>query len=805
MGLRNSIRRTFGGWILAAGTVAPALFHASPVAAQSTQMRFDIPAGDLGSALSALAARANIQLVLDPALTQGKTTRGLQGNYSVDEAIASLLAGSGLERVVNESGVNTLRATSSAAATLSRIVVEGEEDEEPGIRAETQEGATKMALSIRETPQAISVITRESIELRQSLDISSAIELSAGVAATGKAFAGNNPRTGEDFYLRGQELEGSRDIRIDGFTAGGNRNNFDLAPFERVEVVKGPSSMLYGQGSLGGFINLVRRKPQAERKLEISAQIGSYDTYRTDINVAGALNDSESLLGQATLAYEDSESFISDVTLQRFVFAPGVQWSPRDGTRVRAEVLYQDDKFSPSLGIPLRQVGSELVAPAVSRSFFFGVPSTEDSKASGFHATVTTEQDLSDRWLATLVLHHSRNRLLGLADSYGYGIDDYGNTTLYSSYVAHDHDNWAGELRLDGRFDAFGREHRLLVGAEKNKHDFVGWGGGGYPYIGTANIYDGSLETAATVPALDNPKQYDARDDGSTEGVYSQLLLSVRDRTRLLLGARYERTQSHSVIDGAGGLNDDQQDDNKLTGGIGLTQDFGQSLTGYAVYAESFNPVFELSRTGGLDPETGEGYEVGLKGEWMEGRFGATAAVFRQELDNRPIPDPDNGPGESFSISGGLQRSEGVELEATGRPLAGLTISAAASWLDAEYIDALDVDNFGKTPGGTIKRQFALFSRYELQDGALRGLGFGATLLSVGDRIVLSGDNLTVKGYERLDLHLSYRAIPSWNLSLLVRNVADEKYIERPNSAYLYGHFYGAPRSVMFRAEYSAP
>jgi iron complex outermembrane recepter protein len=211
-----------------------------------------------------------------------------------------------------------------------------------------------------------------------------------------------------------------------------------------------------------------------------------------------------------------------------------------------------------------------------------------------------------------------------------------------------------------------------------------------------------------------------------------------------------------------------------------------------------------------LDPETGKGYELGVKGEWSEGRFGATAAVFRQELDNRPIPDPNTepdpngGPAQTFYISGGLQRSDGLELEATGRPLPGWTISAAASWLDAEYIDSLDA-NFGKTPGGTIERQLALYTGYEIQSGSFGGLGLGATVLSVGDRIVLSGDNLTVKGYERLDLHLSYRALENWHVSLLVRNATDERYIERPNSAYLYGHFFGAPRSVMLRASYSVP
>jgi iron complex outermembrane receptor protein len=526
-------------------------------------------------------------------------------------------------------------------------------------------------------------------------------------------------------------------------------------------------------------------------------QAGSYDTYRTEVDATGALGESESLLGRATLAYEDSGSFIDGVNSRRAVIAPSIDWLPTDSTRVGVDVVYQDDDFSPSLGIPLRRDGDELRAPDVPRSFYFGRPSTENSKASALHSSVTVEQQAGDRWLATLQLHHSRNRLLGIADSYGYGIDDLGNTTLYSSYVAHDNDNFAGELRLDGHFDAAGREHHLLIGVEKNKQAFDFWGGGGYPYIGTANIYDGSLANAVTIPGRSNEQNYEGRDTGGNEGAYAQLLWGLSDSTRLLLGARYDKSSFRTRFNEDG----DRAADDAFTKRIGLTQDIGANLTAYGVYAESFNPVLAHSRSGTLDPETGSGYEAGLKGEWFDGRFAATAAAFRQELDNRPIPDPNNFPNESFQISGGLQRTDGLELETTGRPLPGWTLQAAASWLDAEYIDRSD-ENFGLTPGGTIKRQVAFFTEYEIAAGSLKGLAVGMTALRVGDRIVLADQNYFIEGYERIDLHFAYNGLPNWKLSLLVRNVTDETYVERPNSAYLYGHFFGSPRAVLLRADY---
>lgn len=796
----------------------------TPVASAQTGESFrktvDVPAGNLEDALNAFARQAGITLSFDPVLVQGKRAVALKGSYSAQEGLTRLLAGSQLVAQAAGDGSYALRPAGAAGSdtVLKAVAVQSTATfdappERHGFKADYQTSSTKSAMSIRETPQAISVVTRESLEARQVLDINSALELVAGFNAAGKAFAGNNPRTGEEFILRGQTLDDSRDIRIDGFTAGGDRNNFDVAPFERIEVVKGPSSMLYGQGSLGGFINLVRKKPQADPSIRVVAQAGSWDTYRTELDAGGALTQDKTVLSQVTLAYEDSGSFIDGVDLRRAVVAPSIEWLIDERNRVLFDVVYQDDRFRPSLGIALMPDGDELRPPRVPRSFFFGVPNSEDSTASALHSTVRFEHDLSDDWLATLMLHSSRNRLLGISDSYGYGLDAEGNTSLYSSYVDHDQLNWAGELRLEGRFKAFGRDHQLLVGAEKNKLDFDVGGGGGYPNIGYANIYDGSLDHAPSVPGHSWPRNFESDSDGSSEAVYGQLLLSLLERTKLLLGVRYDQSESSFLFNGESNTGDDKQDDSDMTFRAGLVQDFSTNLTGYLVYAESFSPVQEMSRSGVLDPETGEGYEAGLKGEWFDGRLGATAAVFRQELDNRPIPDPSNGPNQSFQVSGGLQRTDGVELEITGQPLPGWTISAAASWLDAEYIDNADI-NVGKTPGGTIENQASLYTSYELQSGALKGFGVGATFISVGDRIVLTGNssdengavlpgtNYSIDGYERLDLQAFYTGLDHWDLSLLVRNVTDEKYIERTNSAFLYGHFFGSPRAVMFRAEY---
>lgn len=683
--------------------------------------------------------------------------------------------------------------------------------ETPGFKATRQDSATKSDLPIRETPQAISVITRESIDARQARDINSALELAAGVTTAGSMFAGHTPRSGENMTLRGQELDSSRDLRIDGFASGTAQNNIDLAPFERVEVIKGPSSMLYGQGSLGGFINMVRKKPQADTGVRAAVTAGSFDTKRVDVDVTGSLTSDDSVTGLVTLAYEDSGSFVDGVHSKRAVIAPTIEARFGSATRAALSVIYQGDKFTPSLGIALKRQGNELVPPDVPRSFYFGRPPIEESTADALHTSLRVDHELSNRWLATLVLHNSRNRLMGIADSYGYGLftDEVtgtkGWTNLYSSWVAHDNRNWAGELRLDGRFDAAGREHRVLVGLEVNRQKYLAWGGGGYPAIGTGNIYEG-FANAPFVPGASNPQSYDYDYGKSAQAAYGQVMLSVADRAKLLLGARYDRAKQHSE-DVFYAQPRAEKADNASTFRVGATYDFLPMLTGYANYAQSFNPILDLSRSGILDPERGQGYEVGLKAEPFDKRMLATVGVFSQELNNRAIPDPTNKPNESFVIAGGLQRTKGVELELQGSPIQGLTLGVAATFLDAEYIDRND-PNFGLTPGGIVKRQAGFFIGYEFRSGPLPGLGVNATLVDVGDRIVMKNAgsvdavNLIVPGYRRLDLGLSYSGWSKWTLALNVRNVTDETYIEQPNSAYDYAHFFGAPRAWQLRAEY---
>jgi iron complex outermembrane recepter protein len=225
----------------------------------------------------------------------------------------------------------------------------------------------------------------------------------------------------------------------------------------------------------------------------------------------------------------------------------------------------------------------------------------------------------------------------------------------------------------------------------------------------------------------------------------------------------------------------------EFTGRAGLVYDFAPWISAYALYAQSIQPdIFSVGRDGQpLDPQEGDIWEVGVKTEWLENRFTATAALFRIDRDKIPINDPTNGPGEFFAVSSGLQRSDGMELEVNGEPLAGWMLSFGGSRLDSEFKER-DDPFFGTKPGGTADWQIGFFTSYELQEGFFRGLGGGVGLFAIDERGVSTFfEGAVLPGYQRVDLSLFYDGLEPFRLSLQVRNVFDATYVEgvdRPSS-----------------------
>ncbi|MDA7948565.1 MAG: TonB-dependent receptor [Hyphomicrobiaceae bacterium] len=796
--------------------------HANARVAQSTRharQRFSFGPQPLTLALKRFSEQTGIQVAYSRSELVGQMTDGVSGMYIPEAALRELLKSSGMHYrfTYDDAVLVQLAQATQTDADLGTIVVQGEGEttttgpvsaeegrfgdpppEPGGLKAEFQTTATKTALPVMDTPQAITVITGESIEARQATDLESAVELVAGVIDGGARlpgpFAGQTEKSSDStgLLIRGQEANGDRDIRSDGFSAG-TLNAIDLAAYERIDVVKGPSGF-YGQGSLGGFVNLVRKKPKKEFEASGTVQGGSFDTYRGVVDVTGALTEDGRLRGRLTGAYEDAGSFVDGVETDRAMIAPSLEARIGDRTRALVQLLYQEEEFLPNPGIPVFLTDNRLTPPNIPRSLFVGTPNDQESTSETFDARLRVDHELSDRWLASLLLQKGTAKRRTDLENYAYYLFPGGGTTLNHSRSFPDEDRWAGEVRLDGKIDLFNREHQVLVGVEKNQRDIRRRFG--YVYLGYANIYDRNFE----VPNVDDVPFNFTNSEATIENtaVYGQAILSLTERTKLLAGVRRDWADQENFSFLSGSLNEKQNQASTVR--LGLVQELTDTVNAYATYGQSFSPVTDQSRTGEvLEPETGDGYEAGIKTEWFDKKLGATVSVYRQELENIPILDPSNGPGESFSVSAGLHRTDGIEVEVVGSLFPGLTVAAGAAWTDNEFIDPRD-PNFGLKIDGSVDRQFSLYAHYELQSGPFQGLGFGATLISLSDRnFIRNGTQIFAEGYERVDLNLSYKGEPDWDMSLLVRNIFDENYLEQTGSNPNSRHFLVAPRTFLFR------
>ena len=783
----------------------------------AAQQIIEIISQPLVSAIRELAQQTGLQILYNAESIDNQKSNNLKGIFSREKALQKLLRGSDLEAIRQSNGSYVIKKITDGfnngdiVGTLALTTVETKNrfgdtpKEKGGFKAEYQTTATKMAMSLRETPQAISVITRDALDARLVKDISTAIEFSAG-ASTGDTGApgpfGGRGQYGTMYSLRGQNLDYYGGVLSDGFTVS-SLNELDFSAYERVEVMKGPSGF-YGQGSLGGFINLVRKKPQAEFGSNISTQIGSYDTYRLDADVTGALNENKSIRGRITMGSEHSGSFVSGVDSDMLQLAPSLELDINQNTSALVQLLYQKDNYIANQGLPLQLKGNKLESYDLSRSFFFGAGTQGDeSENEVFDALVKVEHEISDRWLATIVLQNNasiRNTVM----SNGGSLDD-GFAYLDASEHLTDYDRWSGEFRLQGAFDAFGYEHKILLGAERSQKKLnVLYN---YVELGISDLYADNFSEFGLLSENDIPDKPHFKSKNNTEVIYLQSVLKLHERTQLLINARYDRVDIKGAFRG---VENTPYKNDVFTYRVGLTQEFNDNISGYVSYAESFDPIDSMGQDGEfLKPETGEGYEFGFKSDWFNNKLGASLAVYRQELNNSPITDPDN---RDFEISAGLHRTDGIELEISGSPLPGLTLAIAVDWSDNEYLEK-DDPNVGLSYEGSVNNHYSFFASYEIQQGLFKGLGMGATIVSVGDRqFIGEGEDdfgnedifqTYLEGYERVDLNFSYDVITNVSINLLVRNVLDKNYIEGSGGGTWGSNYYGSPRAVLLNASYS--
>lgn len=777
--------------------VPAALLVAGPAQAQSHAVHsFHIPAGPLGSALPAFAAAADITLSFESEQTRGLNTRGLEGQYSTAAGLARLLQGSGLEAVHRGQGNYVLRripaAASGAETQLASIqvtanqlgeITEGTGSYTPGSIAT----ATRLVLTPRETPQTISVVTRQEMDDFNLTSIDAVMAHTPGISITTM----DSERTA--YYARGFPInnfqyDGIPMTRNASYSAGNTLS--DMAIYDRVEVLKGATGLLTGSGDPGATINLIRKKPTKNFQGEISLGAGSDDNYRTQFDFSGALNPAGSLRGRAVAAWQDRHSHLDGYARETTTFYGILEadLSPSTLLTLGADYQNNDPERSTWGGIPIFDANGKF--NKMPRSFNNGA---EWSSWRQYTRTAfaTLEHTFANDWLVKAQFNHQVNGYdapLGAAAS---GNPDpatgEGVSTWEGKYVGKTVAN-AADVYATGPFELLGRKHELVLGGSHSKRR---WTNQGYWTNGTqvSGYYDwnGHLPEPqwGRLPAAN---KYSDNEVTRESGIYAAARFNLRDDLKLIAGSR--------VLDYE---NETTKESGVVVPYLGAVYDLNEQYSVYGSYTTIFQPQSAQDQQGRtLDPLEGSNYEAGIKGSFFNGRLNASLAYFILEQDNYAEETGGLTPsgGTAYRAIDGV-RTKGFEVEVSGRLTPEWQIHAGfnhkISRQQGEKVATLSPEN-----------QFTLSSTYK--PAFLPGLTLGGgarwqdkTWDQVSDQ---DGNSVkhTMENYWLLDAMASYQINRNLSANLNVTNLLDKKY--HTIFSWYSTYTWGEPRSAMLTLKY---
>lgn len=684
---------------------------------------------------------------------------------------------------------------------IERLKITGEKQE--GYKSSSAEGATKLGLTIKETPQSITVINQQQIKDFGLDDINSVLNSASAVNV-------ENVETDRIYYTsRGFELN---NFQIDGvglpLVNSNTHGRIDTALYERVEVIHGANGIMTGVGSPAATVNMVRKRPTSETQISVEGSLGSWSNKRLEIDASGKLSDR--VRGRVVAAADNGESYLDRYENDTKVFYGVFDFaltddtmltvghsehkSHTDGNMWGALTLYYGD------GTPTNYDESTNVAADWSQ--------WEVSESRSF---IDVETALSDNWNLRAVYNRVRtdedsllfytylgDAELGLDPETGLGLVGYG-----SEYDLDDKQD-TFDVYANGTFEAWGQLHEVVVGANYSRLDYVDVSlydfhtGNGFPAMPSLADWDGNTPF---------PEFTDGRDgsviDNTQKAVYAQARLALTSDLKVLLGGRYNDFQT----DGVGYGVDQSRDDAQFIPYVGVTYAVNDSITTYASYTETFLAQSEVDRNfERLEPLTGKNSEIGIKADLFGDKALLSAAYFHIKQENLAVGDgdaenPSTGVLEPVYRAAEGITSEGVEVELAGELFTGLQGQVSAT--------VFDVDGDQLVEDYTAEKMFRTSLTYQFQ--SLPDVRVGATYQwkdatsrvqgTVGPAYDNAGETIVTHqpSYGLLGLMASWQVTDKLAVRVNGYNVTDEKYL---NSLYWAQGFYGAPANYSASVSY---
>ncbi|MEH1943697.1 MAG: TonB-dependent siderophore receptor [Nostoc sp.] len=651
---------------------------------------------------------------------------------------------------------------SAAGDEPIELVVTGEQD---GYSVPDSTTATKTDTPQRDIPQSIQVIPQQVIKDQQITRISDAVRNVSGVTPQG-GYAGAT----DNYNIRGFT---TYDNLRNGFSAQDNFVN--PTNIERIEVLKGPASVLYGQFEPGGVVNYITKQPLSEPYYSAEFTAGSFSTYRPSIDISGPLNSDKTLLYRLNAAYENSGSFIDFGNQEVLAIAPALSYKIGDATTLTLEYEYLKLDRTYYDGLPPDP--SVFKAP-ISR--FLGEPGDRFSKET--HSVF-------------LNLNHRFSENIRLRSGFSVTLDDSEESEFRPNSIDADGtvqrrfaagpgylQNYSLQNDLIGNFSTGSIQHQVLAGLEWNKYIY------GYDYLRSSTSVTPSIDLFNPVYGASPPGEFDeaaSRDrfERNTIALYLQDQVTLLPNVKLLVGGRYDfihRKNRSQLLDSFGREPIDDATverlyDEAFSPRVGIVYQPLPPISIYASYSRSFNPSSSqtVDRTQ-LPPERGTQYEVGIKTELIKDRLSATFAAYDITKENVATTDPGN---SDYSIPIGEVKSRGLEFDLSGQILPGWNVIASYFVNDA-FVSVGDENNpVGESLVNAPGTGGSLWTSYEIQSGGMRGLGFGGGVFYTGDREATLPNTFKIPSYVRADATIFYKR-DNWRFGLNFKNLFNTQYYD---------------------------
>ncbi|EXQ94928.1 tonB-dependent siderophore receptor family protein, partial [Acinetobacter baumannii 1237202] len=545
--------------------------------------------------------------------------------------------------------------TNNSSTTLATIKIKAQQASDQTYKVDSSSSATRSEIALQDTPQSVSMVTQKVIEDIGATRLVEALDLAGGVTRAnnfgGQGLTGFNMRgfTSGEFYRNGFPIN------------RGYPNAPDSNTIERVDVLRGPSSSLYGRGDPGGTFNLISKTPKSEQQTTLGAQLSSEGLYRTTVDTTGTVPDAENIGYRLNVIAEGGDSYRDHVESKRYGIAPVIQWQATDATKVTFEADILRNQH------PLDRGHTRYP----TQKSFNSSPETYLWETGKYYnrlyndnnmTQLRVEHDLGNDWKLNAGVQYLNGKLHGYAVE-ANGIQNDGETLgrnyNYRELKWQDTD---AQINLTGNFQLLGLAHTLVTGLEYENYDYKSYiirsSGdiGSYPI----NIYNPVL--GQPLPELNRVTTHD-RENLKTTALFVQDQIGLNERLSALLGLRFEHYE-HDYKNLLPNTTNWNTSHDAFIPRLGLVYKASDDLSLYGNAAKSFKPNTGASRNGeGFDPEEGTAYELGFKWQALDNMLSIDSAIFYANKENVLTLDPVD---SAYKVAAGEVRSRGIELNIAG-------------------------------------------------------------------------------------------------------------------------------------------